>query len=310
MQESESYLATFSPDVWDKLPIMEKKAERDHNMQTMVEEEYGDENGQTEDGRDEVVEVVNENEAERDQNMKIMMDVEYEDENWQMEDTDEIVMVVNGDENEQIEDEAERDQNMWTMVKVANADANDQQVEEETKRDQNRQSQTKLCVAISKALGRDRLDLILTLDGIRHKLKHEYQTEETISQHRHYICKIKKDLKKKESDLKLQIKSFENSFYLTHSRLPDEDIEDYRSSNCGKWIRSDAEALGKSETSYVFMQYNYTMRVTCDSYTMKIQGILGVWQCSAWTLTVILLPVSVGRVSSFLAPTSKQTPQV
>ena len=172
----------------DENEQIEDEEERDHNTQIIMEEEYGDENGQMEDERDEMVEVVNgdeneqiEDEAERDHNMQIMMEEDYGDGNWQMEERLEMVKVVNGDEIEQVKDEGGRDQNRHTMVNVANTDANDQQVEDETERDQNRQLKTKLCVAILKALGKDRLDLILTLDGIRHKLKHENSTEETLS---------------------------------------------------------------------------------------------------------------------------------
>ena len=128
--------------------------------------------------------------------------------------------------NEEMEDEPETDKNMQIMVERESGEE-DEQVEDEPV--QNKELKTKLCIAISKALGRDRLDLILTLDGIRHKLKHENRTEESISQHRHYISKIKEHLKKQESALKIQIKNLENSFYLKHNRLPDEDTEDYRS---------------------------------------------------------------------------------
>ena len=117
---------------------------------------------------------------------------------------------------EQVEHEADKDQDMEREYdehlyhEIDQREYHeDQNHQMEDEAEQNRQLKTK---AILKALGRDKLDFILILDGIRYQLKHETSTGETISQHRQYLCKIKKGLKKKESNLKVQIKTFENSF--------------------------------------------------------------------------------------------------
>lgn len=116
---------------------------------------------------------------ERDQNTQVMVEEEIGDENER-------------DEMERDHRYMERDQSREIMVEEENGDENEP-MEHET---ESERLKTKLCVAILKTLGRDTsLDLILSLDGIRHKLKHEKPTEEGISQHKHYLCKIKGDLK-------------------------------------------------------------------------------------------------------------------
>ncbi len=92
--------------------------------------------------------------------------------------------------------------------------------------------QTKLCKAISKALGEEPVsEYLLSLDKIRHQIKHQGTcvTPQLLSEHKQLIRYSKQQLQTRNDQLKQAIKEFEHTFYMSHRHLPDPtDENEYR----------------------------------------------------------------------------------
>lgn len=136
-------------------------------------------------------------------------------------------------ENQESEGEVCMEENEDAERKGENEDVKDHEYQVEIINDEvetelrEENLKTKLCKALWKALGQMSSDLV-SLDSLRYEIKHcnECVSHGNVAKHKQLVNDFKKQLLRKQEELKKSVKDFENRYFTKYHHLPNQTTEE------------------------------------------------------------------------------------